>query len=127
MILITGAAGFIGGNFVHHWFERLASKGQATESVVVYDKLTYAGNPATIEAHLKSGRATLVQADVADRQAVRAALAQYKPRAVLHFAAESHVDRSIHGPDEFIQTNVVGTFSLLEECRAYWTAMSEAD
>ncbi|HET8869793.1 MAG TPA: dTDP-glucose 4,6-dehydratase [Aquabacterium sp.] len=127
MILITGAAGFIGGNFVHHWFDRLASKGLASEPVVVYDKLTYAGNPATIETHLKSGRATLVQADVADRQAVRDALAQYKPRAVLHFAAESHVDRSIHGPDEFIQTNVVGTFSLLEECRAYWMAMNEAD
>lgn len=127
MILITGAAGFIGGNFVHHWFERCARLGLAAEPVIVYDKLTYAGNPATIAEHLKSGAATLVHADIADRDAVRAALQQYKPRAVLHFAAESHVDRSIHGPGEFIHTNMVGTFSLLEETRAYWMAMSEAD
>lgn len=127
MILITGAAGFIGGNFVHHWFERCARLGLVAEPVIVFDKLTYAGNPATIAEHLKSGAATLVHADIADRDAVRAALQQYKPRAVLHFAAESHVDRSIHGPGEFIHTNMVGTFSLLEETRAYWMAMSEAD
>jgi dTDP-glucose 4,6-dehydratase len=128
MILITGGAGFIGGNFVHHWFERQANEGRgADEPVVVFDKLTYAGNPNTIAAHLKSGRATLVQADIADREAVRAALEKYRPRAILHFAAESHVDRSIHGPGEFIHTNMLGTFSLLEETRAYWGAMNEAD
>ena len=123
MILITGGAGFIGGNFVHHWFERLAKLGLPEEPVVVFDKLTYAGNPLTIKPHLDAGRATLVQADIADREAVRAALAQYRPRAILHFAAESHVDRSIHGPGEFIHTNMVGTFSLLEEARAYWGAL----
>jgi dTDP-glucose 4,6-dehydratase len=124
MILITGGAGFIGGNFVHHW---LARHGAQAEKVVVFDKLTYAGNPHTIAAPLASGQATLVQADIADRDAVRAALAQYQPRAILHFAAESHVDRSIHGPGEFIHTNMVGTFSLLEEVRAYWGTMPEAD
>ena len=127
MILITGAAGFIGGNFVHHWFERCAQLGLPPEPVVVFDKLTYAGNPATIATHLKSGAATLVHADIADRDAVRQALQQYQPRAILHFAAESHVDRSIHGPGEFIHTNMVGTFSLLEETRAYWMAMPDAD
>ena len=124
MIMITGGAGFIGGNFVHHW---LARHGEQAEPVVVFDKLTYAGNPHTIAAPLKSGQATLIQADIADRDAVREALAQHKPRAILHFAAESHVDRSIHGPGEFIHTNMVGTFCLLEEVRAYWGAMNEAD
>ncbi|TAK93832.1 MAG: dTDP-glucose 4,6-dehydratase [Aquabacterium sp.] len=128
MILITGGAGFIGGNFVHHWFERQAKLGLSEqEPVVVFDKLTYAGNPNTIAEHLKAGRATLIQADIADRDAVRQALAQYRPRAILHFAAESHVDRSIHGPGEFIQTNMVGTFSLLEETRQYWGQMAEAE
>jgi len=125
MILITGGAGFIGGNFVHHW---LARQGAASaEPIVVFDKLTYAGNPHTIAGPLKSGQATLIQADIADRDAVRQALATHRPRAILHFAAESHVDRSIHGPGEFIHTNMVGTFSLLEETRAHWSAMSEAD
>jgi len=121
MLLITGAAGFIGGNFVHHWFEHSA------EPVVVLDKLTYAGNPLTIASHLQAGRAQLVQADIADRDTVRRLLAQHRPRALLHFAAESHVDRSIHGPGEFVQTNVVGTFSLLEEVRAHWTALPDAE
>jgi len=127
MILITGGAGFIGGNFVHHWFARQQKSGLPPEQVVVFDKLTYAGNPQTIAEHLQAGAATLVHADIADRDAVRAALAEYQPRAILHFAAESHVDRSIHGPGEFIHTNMVGTFSLLEETRAYWGAMAEAD
>ena len=117
MILITGAAGFIGGNFVHHWFER------SEEPVVVLDKLTYAGNPATIQSHLDAGRCTLVQGDIGDRALVAGLLAEHRPRAVLHFAAESHVDRSIHGPGEFIQTNMVGTFELLEAVRAYWSAL----
>lgn len=121
MILITGAAGFIGGNFVHHWFER------NDEPIVVLDKLTYAGNPLTIAEHLKVGRAVLAQADICDREAVRGLLQQHTPRAVLHFAAESHVDRSIHGPGEFIQTNMVGTFSLLEETRAYWNTLASGE
>ena len=127
MILITGGAGFIGGNFVHHWFERCARLSLPEEPVVVFDKLTYAGNPHTIGEHLQAGRATLVQADIADREAVRQALATHRPRAILHFAAESHVDRSIHGPGEFIHTNMVGTFSLLEEARAYWNSLDGAD
>ncbi|MEX8504881.1 dTDP-glucose 4,6-dehydratase [Leptothrix ochracea] len=118
MILITGAAGFIGGNFIHHWFDK------STEPVLVLDKLTYAGNPQTIAAHLDAGRCTLVQGDIADRALVAQLLAEHQPRAVLHFAAESHVDRSIHGPGEFIQTNMVGTFELLEAVRAYWGAMA---
>ena len=121
MILITGAAGFIGGNFVHHWFER------SEEPVVVLDKLTYAGNPATIQSHLDAGRCTLVQGDIGDRALVAGLLAEHRPRAVLHFAAESHVDRSIHGPGEFIQTNMVGTFELLEAVRAYWSALPTED
>ncbi len=127
MILITGGAGFIGGNFVHHWFERLAQKGLPVEQVVIFDKLTYAGNPITIQAHLDAGRATLVHADIADRDAVCQALETHRPRAILHFAAESHVDRSIHGPGEFIHTNMLGTFSLLEETRAYWGQLDAAD
>lgn len=128
MILITGGAGFIGGNFVHHWFERQNAAGRATdEKLVVFDKLTYAGNPNTIAAQLRDGRATLIQADIADREAVKAALQTHRPRAILHFAAESHVDRSIHGPAEFIHTNMVGTFSLLEEARAYWGSLTGAD
>jgi dTDP-glucose 4,6-dehydratase len=122
MILITGAAGFIGGNFVHHWF----SRGEA-ERVVVLDKLTYAGNPLTIADHLQAGRCELVHGDICDRELVRKLLATHRPRALLHFAAESHVDRSIHGPGEFIQTNMVGTFSLLEEVRTHWSALPAAE
>uniref|UniRef100_UPI00286EAA2F dTDP-glucose 4,6-dehydratase n=1 Tax=Sphaerotilus sp. TaxID=2093942 RepID=UPI00286EAA2F len=118
MILITGAAGFIGGNFVHHWFER------SEEPIVVLDKLTYAGNPQTIAEHVEAGRCTLVQGDIGDRALVSQLLQTHQPRAVLHFAAESHVDRSIHGPGEFIQTNMVGTFELLEAVRSYWSAMA---
>src|SRR5437868_1937620 len=121
MLLITGAAGFIGGNFIHHWF------ASHDEPVVVLDKLTYAGNPQTIAPLLAPGRAALVQADIADRAAVRRLLEQHRPRAILHFAAESHVDRSIHGPGEFVQTNVVGTFALLEEARVYWSTLSDAE
>ena len=121
MILVTGGAGFIGGNFVHHW---LAAHD---ERIVVLDKLTYAGNPATIAEPLRSGRAVLAQHDIADREAVRALLQAHRPRAVLHFAAESHVDRSIHGPDAFIQTNMVGTFCLLEEVRAWREALPVAE
>jgi dTDP-glucose 4,6-dehydratase len=125
MILITGGAGFIGGNFVHHWFERRERLGLDEEPVVVLDKLTYAGNPATIQQWLNKGAATLIKGDICDHQLVADLLAKYQPRAVVHFAAESHVDRSIHGPSEFIQTNMVGTFSLLEATRAYWSNLTE--
>jgi dTDP-glucose 4,6-dehydratase len=121
MLLITGAAGFIGGNFVHHWF------GSDSEPIVVLDKLTYAGNPMTIEPFLRPGVCELVQGDIGDRRTVSQLLARHRPRAVLHFAAESHVDRSIHGPGEFIDTNVVGTFHLLEEVRAHWLDLPAAE
>lgn len=123
MIVVTGGAGFIGGNFVHHWFER------SDEPVLVLDKLTYAGNVQTIARYLQAGQAALVKADICDRDTVRKLYLEHRPRAVLHFAAESHVDRSISGPGEFVQTNVVGTFSLLEEARAYWATLpgSERD
>ena len=119
MILVTGGAGFIGANFVLEW---LAREGTP---VVNLDKLTYAGNLGNLASVAGDPRHVFAQADIADRERVRALLAAHRPRAVVHFAAESHVDRSIHGPGEFIQTNVVGTFSLLEETRAYWSALPE--
>jgi len=114
MILVTGGAGFIGANFV---VSTLAATG---EGVVNLDKLTYAGNLKNLDALAGDSRHTFVQGDICDRALVRRLLATHRPRAVVHFAAESHVDRSIEGPAEFIQTNVVGTFSLLEEARAWW-------
>jgi dTDP-glucose 4,6-dehydratase len=121
MILVTGGAGFIGANFVLDW---LAAGG---EPVVTLDKLTYAGNPENLASLKGDARHVLVQADICDRDRVRELLATHRPRAIVHFAAESHVDRSIHGPGEFIQTNVVGTFSLLEEARAWWGGLAGAD
>jgi dTDP-glucose 4,6-dehydratase len=116
-ILVTGGAGFIGSNFVLEWL------AQASESVVVLDKLTYAGNPENLAAVQGDPRFKLVQGDIGDRALVSQLLTTHNIRAVLNFAAESHVDRSIHGPGEFIQTNVVGTFELLEAARAYWGAL----
>ena len=121
MILVTGGAGFIGANFVLDWLK------SASEPVVTLDKLTYAGNPENLASLQGDARHQLVQGDICDREAVRGLLATHRPRAVVHFAAESHVDRSIHGPGEFIQTNVVGTFSLLEEVRAYWGTLAGAE
>ena len=121
MILVTGGAGFIGANFVLDW---LASEGTP---VVNLDKLTYAGNAGNLESLSGDGRHHFVHADINDRERVGALLRQHRPRAIVHFAAESHVDRSIHGPGEFVQTNVVGTFSLLEETRAYWSALEGAE
>jgi dTDP-glucose 4,6-dehydratase len=112
MILVTGGAGFIGSNFV------LAAVA-AGESVVNLDKLGYAGHLESLAALEGNPRHVFVKGDIGDRALVRNLLAQYQPRALVHFAAESHVDRSIHGPGEFVQTNVVGTFSLLEEARNY--------
>ena len=118
MILVTGGAGFIGANFVLDW---LASVG---EPVVNLDKLTYAGNLENLASLQGDQRHVFVQADIADSERVRDLLVQHQPRAVVNFAAESHVDRSIHGPEDFIQTNIVGTFRLLETVRAYWSGLS---
>jgi len=112
-ILVTGGAGFIGSNYVLDWL------AQSDETAVNLDKLTYAGNLANLAGLQNDKRHVFVRGDICDRPLVKRLLAEHKPRAVLHFAAESHVDRSIHGPAEFVQTNLVGTFSLLEEARAY--------
>jgi len=120
MILVTGCAGFIGSNFVHTWL------AQHDEPVVNLDKLTYAGNLDNLSSLAKDPRHIFVQGDIGDRALVDKLLAEHQPRAILNFAAESHVDRSIHGPGDFIQTNVVGTFNLLESVRAYWSALPAA-
>lgn len=121
MILVTGGAGFIGGNFVLDW---LAAHD---EPVINLDKLTYAGNLETLSSLQDDARYLFVNGDIGDRTLVAALLAKHQPRAVINFAAESHVDRSIHGPSDFIQTNVVGTFQLLEAVRAYWSCLPEAE
>jgi dTDP-glucose 4,6-dehydratase len=113
MLLVTGGAGFIGSNFV---LSTLAATG---EPIVNLDKLTYAGSLRNLESLRGDSRHSFVQGDICDRPLVRTLLETHKPRAIVHFAAESHVDRSISGPADFVQTNVVGTFSLLEEFRAY--------
>ena len=121
MLLVTGGAGFIGVNFVRAFLEKGA------EGVVNLDKLTYAARRASL-APLEAGRRhVFVQGDVCDRERVRALLGEHRPRAIVHFAAESHVDRSIAGPAAFVQTNVVGTFSMLEEARAYWERLPGAE
>jgi len=114
MILVTGGAGFIGSNFVLDW---IANEG---EPVVNLDKLTYAGNMANLASLAGEPRHVFVKGDIADAPLLQRLFAEHRPRAVVHFAAESHVDRSIHGPAAFVQTNVVGTFELLEAARAYW-------
>ena len=119
MILVTGGAGFIGGNFILDWLQ------SSDEPVVNVDKLTYAGNLATLDSLRGNPNHIFVRADICDRVAIDALLAEHKPRAILHFAAESHVDRSIHGPADFVQTNVIGTFTLLEATRAYWSALPD--
>ncbi len=117
MIFVTGGAGFIGANFVLDWL------AQGDEPVVNLDKLTYAGNRENLAALEGDARHVFVQGDIGDTALVSQQLAQHRPRAILNFAAESHVDRSIHGPGDFIQTNVVGTFRLLEAVRAYWDSL----
>jgi dTDP-glucose 4,6-dehydratase len=121
MILVTGGAGFIGSNFVLDWL------AASDEPVINLDKLTYAGNLENLASLQGDARHVFVQGDLGDRALVDRLLGEHRPRAVLHFAAESHVDRSIHGPEDFIQTNIVGTFRLLEAVRAYWRALPEAD
>ena len=120
-ILITGGAGFIGSNFVLDWL------AQSNESVVNLDKLTYAGNLENLASLAGDAGNVFVQGDLGDRALVDRLLAEHRPRAVINFAAESHVDRSIHGPEDFIQTNIVGTFRLLEAVRAYWSGLPEAE
>jgi dTDP-glucose 4,6-dehydratase len=121
VILVTGGAGFIGSNFVLDW---IATEGTP---VVNVDKLTYAGNLANLAVLNDDPRHRFVKGDICDRALIARLLAEHRPSAVVHFAAESHVDRSIHGPGEFVQTNVIGTFSLLEEARAYWAALAEPE
>ena len=121
MILVTGSAGFIGANFVLDWC------AQYDESVINLDKLTYAGNLESLASLKDNPRHIFVQGDIGDAKRVARLLAEHQPRAVINFAAESHVDRSIHGPEEFIQTNVVGTFHLLEAVRAYWGGLPDAE
>jgi dTDP-glucose 4,6-dehydratase len=119
MILVTGGAGFIGSNFVLDWLS------QSDEAVLNLDLLTYAGNPENLASLAGDARHVFVQGDIGDQALVSRLLVEHKPRAILNFAAESHVDRSILGPADFIQTNVVGTFGLLEATRAYWASLSE--
>src|SRR5450830_929636 len=120
-ILVTGGAGFIGSNFVLDWLDRSA------EQVINLDKLTYAGNLQNLASLAGDARHVFVQGDIGDTALVAGLLAQYQPRAVVNFAAESHVDRSILGPGEFIQTNIVGTFQLLEAVREYWMGIAEVE
>ncbi len=119
MILVTGGAGFIGGNFVLEWLSDSKNEG-----IVNLDKLTYAGNLATLKSLANDSRHVFIQGDIADYTLVLDLLKKHRIRAVINFAAESHVDRSIHGPSDFIQTNVLGTFQLLEAVRAYWSELN---
>ncbi|MSQ64184.1 MAG: dTDP-glucose 4,6-dehydratase [Betaproteobacteria bacterium] len=121
MLLVTGGAGFIGANFV------LSTVAETGEAIVNLDKLTYAGDLKNLAPLDGDARHEFVRGDIADRALLRQLLAKHRPRAIVHFAAESHVDRSIEGPAEFIQTNVVGSFSLLEEARTWWGALPGGD
>src|SRR6201997_5032994 len=120
-ILVTGGAGFIGSNFILQW---LAAEGTP---VINLDKLTYAGNLCNLEQVATDARYSFVQGDICDRKLVQNLLVLHRPSAIVHFAAESHVDRSIHSPDDFIRTNVGGTFALLEETRAYWMGLTSEE
>lgn len=120
-ILVTGGAGFIGSNFVLDWL------AGSDEPVVNLDALTYAGNRANLASLDGDARHVFVHGDICDRELIDRLLAQHHPRAIVHFAAESHVDRSIHGPGEFMRTNVTGTFTLLEAARGYWGALEGDD
>jgi len=121
MILVTGGAGFIGANFVLDWL-----KEPNAEGIINLDKLTYAGNLATLASVKNDPRHLFVQGDIGDRALVAKLLKEHQPRAIVNFAAESHVDRSIHGPADFIDTNIVGTFNLLECAREYWNGLQAA-
>ncbi|MDR2186503.1 MAG: dTDP-glucose 4,6-dehydratase [Azonexus sp.] len=120
MILVTGGAGFIGSNFVLDWLAAF------DDPIINLDALTYAGNLENLAALDGDPRHVFIHGSIGDFERVAALLATHQPRAIVHFAAESHVDRSIHGPEDFIQTNIVGTFRLLEAARAYWNGLDEA-
>ncbi|WP_374350079.1 dTDP-glucose 4,6-dehydratase [Chitinimonas sp.] len=120
LILVTGGAGFIGANFVIDWLEN------HDEPVINLDKLTYAGNRDSLASLANNSKHQLVVGDIGDRALLDTLLSQHRPRAIINFAAESHVDRSIHGPIDFINTNILGTFHLLEACRSYWQALPAA-
>ena len=117
MILVTGGAGFIGSNFVLDWLT------QSDEAIINLDKLTYAGNLENLASLQGNTRHTFIRGDIGDANLVASLLNEHNPRAILNFAAESHVDRSIHGPEDFIQTNIVGTFRLLKAVRTYWSGL----
>jgi dTDP-glucose 4,6-dehydratase len=121
MILVTGGAGFIGSNFILTWMRA------AGEAVVNLDLLTYAGNASNLASLAGNERYTFVHGDICDVELVGRLLQRYKPRAIVHFAAETHVDRSIVSPDAFVRTNVQGTFTLLEQARAYWVNLSASE
>lgn len=121
IIVVTGGAGFIGSNFILQWLASEPSR------VLNLDKLTYAGNLNNLRSVELNPNYCFEQGDIVDRAFVGGLLRREQPRAIVHFAAESHVDRSIHGPDDFVRTNVNGTFNLLEETRAYWGGLSEKD
>jgi dTDP-glucose 4,6-dehydratase len=123
-ILVTGGAGFIGSNFVLEWFQDTSVAG---ESVVNLDALTYAGNLENLASLEGNSKHQFSKGDITDAELVRRLIAEHKPRAIVHFAAESHVDRSIHGPGAFVKTNVEGTFVLLEAARAYWQGLGTAE
>ena len=120
MILVTGGAGFIGGNFVLDWLNL-----DDSHTLINLDALTYAGNLNTLEMVQKNPKYQFIKASIVDQSSITQLLKEYQPRAIINFAAESHVDRSIHGPAEFIQTNIVGTFNLLECARSYWNELPE--
>jgi dTDP-glucose 4,6-dehydratase len=117
-ILVTGGAGFIGSNFVLQWLS------EEQTPVVVFDKLTYAGNSENLATVEGDARFSFIQGDIVDRNRISRLIEKIRPSAIVHFAAESHVDRSIHGPAEFIRTNIEGTFQLLEAARSYWTQLT---
>ena len=123
-ILVTGGAGFIGSNFVLEWFKDVSVAG---ESVVNLDALTYAGNLENLASLEGNSKHQFVKGDITDAELVRRLIAEHTPRAIVHFAAESHVDRSIHGPGAFVKTNVEGTFVLLEAARAYWQGLEDPE
>ncbi|MCW9048115.1 MAG: dTDP-glucose 4,6-dehydratase [Gammaproteobacteria bacterium] len=113
-ILVTGGAGFIGANFIIDWLK------QSNEQVINFDKLTYAGNPDNLSSLTNNPLYHFIKGDITDTAQIKELLRKHQPRAIINFAAESHVDRSIHNPEEFISTNIIGTFRLLESCRDYW-------
>jgi dTDP-glucose 4,6-dehydratase len=121
MVLITGGAGFIGSNLVHHWIEA------TTDTVINVDKLTYAGNLQNLAGLIGNPRHIFLRADIGDTHTISRLLAQYKPKAIINLAAESHVDRSIHYPDTFVQTNVVATLRLLKAVCAHWSELAEGE